>query len=51
MMIKRVLFQGKFGLDYSLLLFSNLHFISLTTKNKLKLENDRMLEFHKIRLN
>ena len=31
----------------SLLLFPHLHFVSLTTKNKLNLENDRMLESHK----
>ena len=48
--LKRVLFRGIFYLGQSLLLFPNLHFISLTTKNKLNLENDRILEWHKKRL-
>ena len=48
--LHRVLFRGKFHFGNSLLLFPHLHFISLTTKNKLKLENDRMLELHKKRL-
>ena len=48
--LKRVLFRGKFYLGQSHLLFPNLHFISLTTKNKLNLENDRILEWHKERL-
>ena len=32
---------------HSLLLFAHLHFISLNSKNKLNLENNRMLELHK----
>ena len=48
--LKRVLFQEKFHLGHSLLLFPHLHFISLTTKNKLNLENHRMVELHKKRL-
>ena len=46
---QRVLFRGKLYLGHSLLLFPHLHFVSLTTKNKLKLDNDRMLELHKKR--
>ena len=48
---QRVLVRGKFDLGHSLLLFPYLHFISLTNKNKLNLENDRMVELHKERLN
>ena len=48
--LKIVLFWGKFHLGHSLLLFPHLHFISLITKNKLNLENDRMVELHKKRL-
>ena len=32
------------------LVFPHLRFVSPTTKNKLNLENDRMLELHKKRL-
>ena len=46
-MLKRVLFRGKFHLAHSLLLFPHLRFVSLTTKNKLNVENDRILELHK----
>ena len=48
--LKRVLFQGKFDLGHSLLLFPELNFISLTTMNKLDLENDTTLELHKKKL-
>ena len=44
---KRVLFRKNIHLGHSLLLFSHLHLISLTTQNKLNLENDRILEQHK----
>ena len=47
---QEVLFRGKLHLGHSLLLFPHLHFISVTTKSKLNLENDRMLELHKKRL-
>ena len=49
-MLKGVLLRVKFHLVHSLLMFPHLHFISLTTKNKLNLVNDRMLELHKKRL-
>ena len=45
--LKRMSFQGKFHLGHSLLLYPHLHFILLSTKNKLNLENDRMLELHR----
>ena len=43
-------FLGKFHFGRSLLLFPHLHSVSLTTKDKLNLENDKMLESHKKRL-
>ena len=48
--LKRVLFKGKFHLGHRFLIFPNLYFISLTTKNKLNLQNNWMLELHKKRL-
>ena len=45
--LKRVSFRGKVHLGHNLLLFPHLHFISLSAKNKLNLENDGMLELHK----
>ena len=45
--LKRVLSEGKFHFGHSLLLFTHLHFIAFTTKNKLNLKTDRMLESHK----
>ena len=47
---QRVLFRGKFHLDHNLLLLPHIHFVSLTTKNKLFLENDKMLEIYEKRL-
>ena len=49
-MLKKVLFRRKFHLGHSLLLLPHLHFILLTSKNKLNLQNDRMLKLHKKRL-
>ena len=50
--LKRVLFWGKFHFGCSFLLIPQLNFISLTTKDELNLyiENDKMLESHKKRL-
>ena len=50
--LKRVLFWGKFHFGCSFLLIPHLNFISLTTKDELNLyiENDKMLESHKKRL-
>ena len=49
-MHKRVLFREKFHLGHIRLLFPNLHFVWLTTKNKLNIESDRMLDLYKKRL-
>ena len=48
--LKRVLFRRKFHPGHSLLLFPHSHSILLTTKNKLNLQNYRILEWHKERL-
>ena len=47
---KSIISREIFRLGHSLLLFPNLHSISLITKNKINLENDRILEWHKKRL-